>query len=211
MRWLAVVLAAVSLPAFGQYDGPVVEACRAYAKREAARDGTKAKDILFERDNALLIERYTRKVGSQFVSSILTGNGSVVLDGTPAIELSFICLLASDKQPVFFNWLPRADAPAFEQCVRDAGLRVKPRACLELLQQAADRDLGTVYADKFQEANAKGGGALAAYRKASDEWREYRDAECTRRRDFTPAGFSADDYQLGCVIELTRRRALDMR
>ena len=211
MRLLAAALAAVSMQAFAQYNGPAVESCRAYAKREAAREGSTPKDIVFERDNALLIERYTRKVGSQFVSSILTGNGSVVLDGAPAIELSFICLLANDKQPVFFNWLPRTDAPAFEQCVRDAGQRARPRICLEVLQQAAERDLSAVYAVRFQEANARGDGPLAAYRKANDEWREYRDAECMRRRDLAPAGFSADDYQMGCIIELTRRRALDMR
>jgi uncharacterized protein YecT (DUF1311 family) len=211
VRLLAAALALVSVQALAQYDGPAVEACRAYAKREAARDGATVKEVLFERDPALLIERYTRKVGSQFVSSILTGNGSVVMEGTPSIELSFICLLASDKQPVFFNWLPRADAPAFEQCARDAGLRARPRSCLEALLNLAERDLGIAYAARLQEANAKGGGVLAAYRKANEAWREYRDAECARRRDFVPAGSSAEDYQLGCVIELTRRRALDMR
>ncbi|MGQ0653340.1 MAG: lysozyme inhibitor LprI family protein [Betaproteobacteria bacterium] len=211
MRLLGLLLCLLPAAAFAQYQGPAVEACRAYAKREAARDGAMVKDVVFERDGYLLIERYTRKLGSQFVSSILTGNGAVVLDNAPGIELSFICLLASDKQPVFFNWLSRQNANVFVQCTRDGKLRAQPRSCLDTLQRAADDELGQIYAQRFQEANEKGGAVLAAYRKSNDEWREYREAECKRRRDHTPAGFSPDDFQAACMIELTRRRALDMR
>ena len=105
--------------AFAQYNGPAVDTCLAYAKREAKREGTSAKDIVFERDQNLMIERYTRKLGNQFVSSILRGNGAVVLDGAPSAELSFICLLADDKRAVFFEWLPRINASALAQCTRD--------------------------------------------------------------------------------------------
>ena len=82
--------------------------------------------------------------------------------------------------------------------------------CSALLR-VAEADLGVVYAQRFQEANERGGPVLAAYRKSNDAWREYRDAECARRRGQSPAGIEPDDYQLACVIELTRRRALDMR
>ena len=54
-----------------QYSGPAVDTCLAYARSEAKREGTSAKDIIFERDQNLMIERYTRKLGNQFVSSIL--------------------------------------------------------------------------------------------------------------------------------------------
>ena len=97
---IAALLLFFAGSAFAQYSGPAVDACLGYAKREAAREGTRAKDIVFERDQNLSIERYTRKLGSQFVASILTGNGAVVYDGAPSAELSFICLLASDKQGV---------------------------------------------------------------------------------------------------------------
>jgi uncharacterized protein YecT (DUF1311 family) len=83
--------------------------------------------------------------------------------------------------------------------------------CLEALQRAADEDLLQIYAERFQEANEKGGAVLAAYRKSNDEWREYREAECARRRDAAPAGASPDDVQMGCMVELTRRRLLDVR
>ena len=211
MRYFGVLLLVFSVNSFAQYDGPAVEACRNYAMQEAKRDGSTPAGIVFERDSSLLIERYTRKLGSQFVSSILTGNGAVVYDGAPSAELAFICLLASDKQPVFFNWLPRQNVSALAQCRRHESMRGHVRACLESVLRVAEADLGVVYAQRFQEANERGGPVLAAYRKSNDAWREYRDAECARRRGQSPAGIEPDDYQLACVIELTRRRALDMR
>jgi len=199
--FFSALLAASS--AFAQYDGPAVEACRAYALKEIKREGGNAKAIVFERDRNLLMERYTRKVGNQFVSSILTGNGAVVYPDSPSAELSFVCLLANDKSPVFFNWLPRQDTAALAQCTRDDSMRGKSRQCLEGLLQVAEADLGQLYAIRFQEANERGEAAVAAYRKANDEWRQYRDAECQRR--------DGEDRQLACVVDLTRRRIWDMR
>ena len=212
----AVLLLLFSSPAFAQYSGPAVDTCLDYAKREAMREGTRPKDIVFDRDQNLMIERYTRKLGTQMVSSILRGNGAVVLDGTPSAELSFLCLLASDKQAVFFDWLPRISPSALAQCTRDDNLRGKPRPCLEHMLSVAETDLTQTYAAHFQAArerdHEKGNEAgVIAFRKANDEWRQYRDAECTRRRDHAPKGVTVEDYQLACVIELTRRRALDMR
>ena len=208
---LLIALALLSLPSFAQYKGPAVEACRTYALKELQRGGNQAKVVVIERDQNLNIERYSGKVGAQPVSSILTGNGAVVYDGTPSAELSFVCLLADEKRPVFFSWQPRPNAPVLAQCARSESLRGKERDCLELLLRTAEQDLSQVYAYRFQEANERGEKSLAAYRKANDEWREYRDAECARRREAAPAGVSADDHQAACMVELTRRRALDMR
>jgi hypothetical protein len=206
----------LSTPAFAQYSGPAVETCRAFAVAELKRDGSLAKDVVIEKDQALSIQRYTRKLGSQFVSSILTGNGAVVIGNAPAAELGFICLLADDKRALFFEWLPHPNARAHAQCSRDAALRAQPRKCLETLLTVAETDLTQVYAIHFQAArerdhDAGNENSVTAFRRANDEWRQYRDAECARRREHAPKGFDADDYQLACVVELTRRRAQDMR
>jgi uncharacterized protein YecT (DUF1311 family) len=216
MRFLVFLLLAAASPVFAQYSGPAVESCLAYAKREVQRDGTRAKDIVFERDENLQIERYTRKLGNQFVSSILRGNGAVVLDGAPSAELSFICLLADDKRAVFFDWLPRTNVPVLKQCTRDGALREKPLPCLETLLQVAENDLMQSYALHFQDARerdqaAGNENAVTSFRKANDEWRQYRDAECARRREHVPKGIASDDFHMACMVELTRRRALDMR
>jgi len=203
-------------PLLAQYDGPAVETCRAYVKREMAREGNRAKDVVIERDASLSIERYTRKLGNQFVSSILRGNGAVVLANAPSAELGFICLLADDKRAVFFEWLPRPNASALAQCTRDGALRDKPRPCLEILMQIAESDLMQASAHRFQDARERdhgSGGEAAAmrFRKSNDEWKQYRDAECSRRREHAPQGIAPEDYQLACMIDLTRRRSLDVR
>lgn len=208
------VLAAMMLlplSAMAQYHGPAVEACRAYALKELQRERSDAKAVVIERDPSLSIERLARKVGSQPVSSILTGNGAVVYASVPSAELSFLCLLAEEKRPVFFSWLTRADASAAAQCTRSENLRGKAGECLDLLLRIAEQDLSGAYANRFQEAIQRGEPSLAAYRKSNDEWREYRDAECTRRRELAPSGITPEDYELGCRVELTRRRALDMK
>ena len=171
---------------------------------------------MFERDQNLQIERYTRKLGNQFVSSILRGNGAVVLEGAPSAELSFICLLADDKRAVFFDWLPRANVPALTQCTRDGALRDKPRPCLELLLQVADRRPDAGLRAAFP------GGARARPGRRQRERRDQlpqgqrRVAPVPRRRVRAPArssrqGVAPDDHRLACMVELTRRRALDMR
>ena len=210
MRLLGIFLFLLPFTALAQYNGPAVESCRAFAKREAAREGAKPEDVIILRDQALALERYGRKLGNQSISSILTGNGAVVLAGTPTAELSFICLLADEKRPLFFNWLPRQNVSALAQCTRSAELRGKSRECLDFLMRVAEQDLTMIYAQRFQEANEAGEKTLAAYRKANDEWKQYRDAECARRREVAK-GANPEDYELACVIELTRQRGRDMR
>jgi uncharacterized protein YecT (DUF1311 family) len=205
MKCLALLSLCVASSAFAQYEGPAVEACRSYALKELRRDGGRAKDAIIEHDRNLLIERYTRKVGNQFVSSILSGNGAVVYPESPSAELSFVCLLADEKRPVFFGWLPREDATSLAQCTRDDALRGKSRDCLLMLLQIAENELGQLYSMRLQEANERGEPAVAAYRKSNDEWRQYRDAECQRR------SAEGATQQLACIVDLTRRRAWDVR
>ena len=209
-----IILATLTLfPSWvnAQYSGPAVEACRAYALKDLQRGGGISGSVVLERDASLNLERYSGKVGNQPVSSVLTGNGAVVYEGAPSAELSFICLLADEKRPVFFSWQARPNVPALAQCGRSRSLHGKEQACLEMLLQTAEQDLSQVYAYRFQEANERGEKSLAAYRKANDEWREYRDAECARRREAAPKDASPDDVHAACMVELTRRRALDMR
>ena len=208
---LLVILGGFPLHSKAQYKGPAVEACRAFALKDLQRGGASAKAVVLERDSNLNIERHSGTVGNQPVSSILTGNGAVVYDGAPSAELSFICLLADEKRPVFFSWQARPNAPVLPQCERSASWRGKQSGCFELLLQTAEQDLSQVYAYRFQEANERGEKSLAAYRKANDEWREYREAECARRREAAAAGASAEAVHAACMVELTRRRALDMR
>ena len=201
----ALAFATCSMPALGQYAGPGVETCRAYAERELRKENSKIQAVVFDRDQNLNIDRYTRNVGSQFVSSLLYGNGALVYSGTLAIEMSFLCLLADDKRAVFFNWSPRRDAPSLAQCRRSGG---NAGECLDSLLTIADQELTELYAKhtvESRQADAKAGNpnASTTFQRSIDSWRAYRDAECARR--------ATGDERKACMLDLTRRRALDLR
>lgn len=194
----------LSFSAAAQYSGPGVDTCLAYARKDVTQWGAKKPSVVFDRDANLIIERYTRKAGSQFVSSLLLGNGALVYPEGVAVEMSFICLLASYKQAVFFDWRPRRDASVLVQCRRGSNAT----ACLENLLQVAERDLTELYSRHFidaRQADAAAGNenAVAAFRKSADAFKAYRDAECGHRN-------SADE-RTACMVELTRRRELDLR
>lgn len=211
MKLALVALVAALLPplhARAQYAGPAVETCRAYAEREQRQGGRKDAVVVFDNDRHLGIDRYTKKVGSQFVSSILYGNGSIVLPGVQAAEMSFVCLLADEKRALFFFWSLRQDASTLAQCTRSATMRKNAAACIESLLQVAEQDLTQAYAGRFQEArdaDAKAGNENAsnAIRRSNQAWLAYRDAECARR----PAG----DARKACIVDLSRRRLADVR
>lgn len=199
-------LALAAFAASGQYKGPAVETCRGYAERELRRDNANIKALAFDDDQHLIIERTTQKLGSQFVSSILSGNGGIVYQRGQAIEMSFICLLADERRALFFHWVPRKDASALTQCARAGGSGVA--ACLDSLLLVAEQDLNQLYAAQYQDARdadaaAKNENASNAFRSSAESWRAYRDAECGRR--------SGTDAQMGCMVELTKRRALDLK
>lgn len=210
MRLALLLLLLFAGSAAAQYSGPAVEACRAYAEKAARQSAPAGAKVEFNHDRHLLIERYTRYAGSQFVSSLLSGNGAIVLGGATVVEMSFLCLLANDKTPVFFDWRPRTDAPALAQCRRAGGAA----DCLKTLRQAAEYDLSLLNADQLgsaREADTRAGNeaATAVFRKSDDAWRHYRDAECARRG--AAQSQSESEPWLACMVELTRRRALDLR
>lgn len=204
---LAFMLALLlPLATAAQYAGPAVESCRSYAEREIARGGATLKAVVLDDDAERNIERVTRKLGSQFISSLLYGNGAIVNAQGPVVEFSFICLLAGEKRALFFYWTPRRDAPTLAHCRR--GGAAQADLCLDTLLQLAERDLTHAYAQRLveaREADARSGNenASAAFRRAAETWRAYRDAECARR--------GGPEAGKACLVELTRRRALDLR
>ena len=194
------------IAALAQYSGPAVQTCQAYAEREFKRDNPGVRTVSLVDDLDRNIDRYTRKLGSQFVSSVLYGNGAVVNAQGPSVEFSFVCLLADDKRALFFHWLPRRDAPVLAQCRRGDAAGIGD--CLDRLLQLAERDLTQAYAERYVDARAADANraaepATATFRRSADTWRAYRDAECARR--------GAGDAAKACLVELTRRRMLDFR
>ncbi len=206
MRRLALLAAVLPALGFAQYQGPAVQTCRAHALAEEKQAAANIADLQFDRDRHLNIARYTRKLGSQFVASVLFGNGAILLKAGPPVEMTFVCLLADEKRALFFFWVPRRDAPVLAQCRRGGA----PGECIDTLLAVTEQDLTTIYAQRLveaREADAGSGGEsrTVALRKSNDAFRAYLEAECGRRG---PAG---SEPLRACVVELTRRRALDLQ
>lgn len=90
------------LAAQAQYEGPGFVACMDYGEKQLMQDGT-IRSVVFVNDRDTTIEKYTQKVGSQFVSSILTGRATVERNSGRAQKLRYLCLLADERTPVFFH------------------------------------------------------------------------------------------------------------
>ena len=193
-------------PALAQYSGPAVEACRALAEAEIRKTSPVAAAVRFDHNPGLNIERYGRKLGSQHVSTLLSGNGAVVYPQGVPVELSFVCLLAEEQRALLFHWIPRTEAPALAQC-----RRIKETAtCLDSLLVVAEQELTMRYAGLFVDARAqddKAGNEHMAniFRRSSQAFLAYREAECTRR------GAAGSEPHKACMVDLTRRRGLELR
>lgn len=198
-------LLVASAPALAQYSGPAVQACRAHAEAEVRKGGAGNPTVQLDAPS-LDLQRYTRNAGSQFVSSLLAGNGAIVYAQGVPVEFAFVCLLADEKRPVFFYWIPRLDTAALGQCRRTTEVA----SCLESLLIVAEQELTMRYSGLFVDARAqddKAGNenAANAFRRSSEAFLAYRAAECARR------GAAGSEPHKACLVDLTRRRALDLR
>lgn len=201
-----LVLLAPAAPALAQYSGPAVQTCRAFAEAEIRRASPVTAAVRIDNDTGLNIERYSRKLGSQHVSSLLFGQGAVVYPQGVPVELSFICLLADEKRALFFHWIPRTEAPALAQCRRTK----ETVTCLDALLVVAEQELTLRYASLFVDSRAqdeKAGNEVASgiFRRSSEAFLAYRAAECARR------GAAGSEPHKACLVDLTRRRGLDLR
>lgn len=209
---LALAVLAASGAVLAQYQGPGVAACRSFAEAQLKNSGTRIKQVAFDQDADLVIERVTQKLGSQFVSSLLRGNGAVVYAGSGSFEMRFTCLLASEKQAVFFDWTSRPDASPLAHCRRQAPAGERMQSCLDELLLAAENELGAVTAQRFQQAREMDskdglGRAEQAYRASLEAWKTFREQECSRRRIYAAADNNAADERLSCMVELARGHA----
>lgn len=196
-----LLLALCALPpvAAAQYAGPALETCRAFGERALKADGALLKALAIDNDRHLYFERRARKLGSQAVGASLSGHGAIVLEAGPPVEMSFLCLLASDRRALGFHWLPRRDASSLAQCRRVPATG----QCLQVLFDIAERDHIEMSSIRFQQAQDVGAGD--AFRAVAAAWREYRDLECARR------GVGGSDEWRACMVDLTRQRTLELQ
>ena len=106
--FLAALLGAAALPALAQdYQGPAVDACARLARAELRQSGMAVTSVRLVQND---IEKYTRNVGTQFVSSVLTGLVHIDLPDAKARQARYLCLVADDQTPVFIHLAWEASA-----------------------------------------------------------------------------------------------------
>ena len=104
----AGLLCAAVLPAAAQdYQGPAVDACARLVRAELTQNGMAVASVRLVQND---IEKYTRNVGTQFVSSVLTGLVHIDLPDGKVRQARYLCLVADDRTPVFIHLAWEASA-----------------------------------------------------------------------------------------------------
>ncbi len=193
---------------------PALDACQGFATshyRQASPEHFVSVQLLEEGVNQ---EKYGDKVGSQLVSTVLSGQG-IWQDKTGGTSnVRFVCLLESSGKPIFVDIIEdgRRDPvdvcwDAFEpsgwdkmtQCLQ-ASLKREEAALADALNKAtqqAGQSMDKLSAKKtLQESNA--------------QWVKYRDTECDRRQAFVAGRNHPDIGELTCKIQKTAERISDM-
>ncbi len=159
--------------------------------------------------------KYEDKVGSQSVSTMLSGRGVWQDKAGGSSDVSFVCLLESSAKPVFVGIVEdkRRDPVAvcwdgFEpgewgkltQCLQDS-LKREEAALAESLNKATQRA-----GESMDKLSAK-----KTLDESNAQWRKYRDAECDRRQAFVAGRNHPDIGELTCKIHKTAERISDMK
>jgi uncharacterized protein YecT (DUF1311 family) len=194
---------------------PALDACQSFATshyRQVSPESFVSVRLLEEGVNQ---EKYENKVGSQLVSTVLSGQG-VWQDktGGPS-NVHFVCLLESPEKPVFVDIIEdgRRDPvavcwDAFEpaewgkmsQCLKDS-LKREESALADALNKAAQQA-----GQSMDKASAK-----KTLQESNTQWIKYRDTECARRQAFVAGRNHPDIGEFTCLIRKTAERISDMQ
>lgn len=160
-------------------------------------------------------EKYEDKVGSQFISTVLSGHGVWNDKSGEPSSIGFTCLLENSDKAVFFNtaedkhrdpvdvcWdrFEPGEWGKMTQCLQDA-LKREETMLADLQGKAAHQ------AEQSMDKNA----ANQAFHESSTQWRKYRDTECVRRQAFVAGRNHPDIGELTCQIRKTDERISDLK
>jgi uncharacterized protein YecT (DUF1311 family) len=116
---------------------------------------------------------------------------------------------------VLAAWAGAAGAGALDECMIKGDHAAVSRCLIDLEKEAqaslikAEGDLGK----KARDLDTATGrpGAAAALAKSMRAFTDYRRAQCDFVRAMYASGSGADQGQLGCMVDMTRRRVRDLQ
>jgi uncharacterized protein YecT (DUF1311 family) len=194
---------------------PTLDACQSYATRhyQKVRPGNFVSIKLLE--EGVKEEKYEDKVGSQSISTVLSGRGIWQDKAGGPSDVRFVCLLESSAKPIFvaivedrqrdpvavcWDGFEPSGWDKMTQCLQDS-LKREEAALADLLTKAtqqAEQSLDKISAKQtLQDSNA--------------QWRKYRDIECDRRQAFVAGRNHPDIGELTCQIHKTAERISDLK
>jgi uncharacterized protein YecT (DUF1311 family) len=185
--------------------------CAQFAnKRYQARQARQFERITLLPEN-LVVEKLNGKMGSQYISKVLSGNGVLKLKGAEPLSIQFTCLLENDQKTVFFHATPKAapsvTADPAKACEEQAPTIGEAVPCLDKVLQQEEQKLGSLEKKVKAQGNSSAKQLLGL---SSQEWKRYRDAECLRRLAVRTGGNHPDITEYECKISKTRERIQDL-
>jgi uncharacterized protein YecT (DUF1311 family) len=193
---------------------PAVAACQSYATshyKQVNPEHFVSIQLLEEDVNE---KKYEAKVGTQLVSTVLSGRGIWQDKAGGPSNVRFTCLLENAK-PVFVDvaedgrrdpvdvcWdgFQPSGWAQMSQCLQDS-LKKEEAALADLLTKTAQQAEQT--ADKIS--------AKKTLQESNAQWVKYRDSECARQQAFVAGRNHPDIPELTCTIRETAERMSDLR
>lgn len=194
---------------------PTLDACQRYATSHYKKVSPEQFVSIQLLEEGVKEEKYTDKVGSQSISTVLSGQGIWQDKAGGPSAVRFVCLLESSANPVFVAVVgdERRDPVAVCWDGFEASEWGKLTQCL---QDSLKREEAAL-ADALTKATQQAGQSMdkLSAKKTLDEsnaqWRKYRDAECDRRQAFVAGRNHPDIGELTCKIHKTAERISDMK
>lgn len=159
----------------------------------------------------VVVEKLNGKMGSQYISKVLSGNGILKLKNAEPLGIQFTCLMENDQKTVFFHANPKAGLnPASDPvkaCEENASTMGEAIPCLEKALKNEEQKLVGL------EKNIKAHGNSSAKQLlglSGVQWKRYRDSECLRRLAFSVGGNHPDITEYECRINKTKERIQDL-
>jgi uncharacterized protein YecT (DUF1311 family) len=194
---------------------PTLDACQRYATRHYQQVSPESFVSIRLLEEGVNEEKYEDKMGSQFISTVLSGHGIWQDKAGGPSDVRFTCLLENSAKPVFVAVAEdrRRDPVAVCWDGFEPSGWGKMTQCL---QESLKREEAAL-ADSLNKATQQAGQSLdkISARKTLEEsnaqWRKYRDIECARRQAFVAGRNHPDIGELTCQIHKTAERISDLR
>lgn len=212
--WLAL---GISHPAGATADSPsgTLGACQDHATRHYQKVSPKRFASLRLLEEGVKEESYGGKVGSQNISTVVSGRGVSQDASGGSSNVRFTCLLDDSKKPVFVDIAEdgRRDPVAVCWDGFQAGEWGKMTQCLQDSLKREETALADLLTKTAQQAE-QGLDKIAAkqtLQESTAQWMKYRDIECDRRQAFVAGRNHPDIGELTCKIQKTAERISDLK